>query len=50
MTPEELANEHWTFIQKLLEAGGMDNKQLNLCRILYTESFIHGYKHCEEGD
>ena len=34
-TPEELAEEHWEWLQRLLER-------------VYKDAFIHGYKHGRE--
>ena len=46
-----LANEHWQFIEKILKAvDELDEEQMNLCKTLYLEAFVHGYKHCDEGD
>lgn len=45
---EELAKEHWKYIEKLLEAHGEDIDHVAVAEFHYLEAFKHGYKHCWE--
>ena len=40
-----LANEHWAFIEKLLNALGVNEDLISKYRFFYVEAFIHGFKH-----
>ena len=40
---QKLAEEHWSYIGKLMEL--MLGRELELLKFHYTEAFIHGYKH-----
>ena len=41
-TPQQLADEHWSFLESiLLEAVRME-------MMLYKSAFLHGYKHGKE--
>jgi len=43
---EELAKEHWNFVeQTLLQHGVKDNKTLSLAEFYYKSAFVHGFKH-----
>ena len=46
-TPEELADEHWEWLNGLLESMG-NFRELRALQYVYKTSFIHGYKHGEE--
>lgn len=41
-TPEQLANEHWNFLEGLI----LENMRLTMR--LFIEGFKHGYKHGKE--
>ena len=41
-TPKQLADEHWVFIEGLILT------ELKLTMRLFTEGFIHGFKHGKE--
>lgn len=45
-TSPELAQEHWTWIQSLLEIQHQAGLQLQ--RKLFVDAFVHGYKHAKE--
>ena len=43
-TPQQLADEHWEFIEKLVL------EQLRFTMLLYKQAIIHGYKHGKENN
>ena len=45
---QDLANDHWTYIEELLIAHGEDVDKLSVAEFHYKEAFRHGYKHCWE--
>lgn len=46
---KELANHHWIFIQGLLAClKGKSKEEIDLMEYIYTQAFIHGYKHGRE--
>jgi hypothetical protein len=47
-TGKELAEEHWTYVKKILELHGTDKKSIELIGFHYNAAFIHGYKHAKE--
>ena len=46
--PEELAEEHWDWVEPLLELCFLDAKEIQRLEYLYRTAFEHGYKHGEE--
>ena len=45
---KKLAEEHWEFIEGLLNALGKTEEELYVIKYLYIESFCHGFKHSVE--
>ena len=43
-TALELAQEHWTWLQSILD------KQRDMERKLFIDAFVHGYKHGKESN
>ena len=50
-TPEELADEHWEWIEGLLGSLPYDLLDVGVITLeyLYKTAFIHGYKHAIKG-
>lgn len=45
-TPEDLANEHWDWVEGFWESLPDENKKyLVTIEYLYKTAFIHGFKH-----
>ena len=42
-TPEQLADEHWSWLHPVLELTGV--VEIELIKYLFTTAMIHGYKH-----
>jgi len=47
---KELADAHWSYIEKLLEAHEVDRDIIKASRYHYITAFVHGYKHAIEED
>ena len=45
---QDLANDHWAYIEELLTAHGEDVEKVSVAEFHYKEAFKHGYKHCWE--
>jgi hypothetical protein len=49
MSDEEIrkmAEDHWEYTKKVIVASStLDDKEVELCHMLYVESMIHGFKH-----
>jgi len=45
---EELAENHWVFIDGLLLSDGANPEELTLVKYLYIQAFIHGFGHGQE--
>jgi len=45
---QDLANDHWAYIEELLIAHGEDSDHLSIAEFHYKEAFKHGYKHAYE--
>ena len=46
ISPEKkLANDHWGYIESLLEAHHVLNTTIELIEFHYKSAFIHGFKH-----
>lgn len=41
----KIANEHWGFIERLLNTLGVDEASISKYRFFYIEAFTHGFKH-----
>jgi len=49
-TPKELADQHWTWVEGLLDSLPGDGLfGIATMEYLYTTAMIHGYKHGYEG-
>jgi len=47
-TATTLADDHWSYINKLLEAHGASEKTRQAVGFHYRSAFVHGFKHgCE---
>jgi len=46
-TPKDLANEHWKWVEGLLDLLKYEDIDFDMLtnEYLYTTAFIHGYKH-----
>jgi hypothetical protein len=44
----ELAEEHFSYIEKVLKAHNEDDDVISKIRFHYVEAMIHGFKHCVE--
>lgn len=44
-TPEELAEEHWKYVEKILRTSNEDEETIKKIEIHYKEALKHGYKH-----
>jgi hypothetical protein len=44
-TSKALAEQHWSYIEKLLLTHGEDEDVVKKIKFHYITSFIHGYKH-----
>ena len=42
---KELANAHWSYIEKLLKCHGVGTSIIDIVGYHYVSSFIHGFKH-----
>lgn len=40
-----LADAHWEYVEKLIEAHGADQATREVAGFHYKSAFIHGYKH-----
>lgn len=47
-TPEELANQHWSYVEKVLQTAGENPEIIEKIKMHYIESFKHGFKHGRE--
>ena len=47
-TPRKLAEEHWTWVEGLLNCRDYDPDLLEEMQYLYITAFTHGYKHAKE--
>ena len=45
---EKLAEEHWSYVEKVLVVAGEDELTIAKIRFHYISAFIHGYKHAED--
>ena len=48
ISPENLAEDHWNYIKKLLEAHGENSRTVSLIGFHYKSAMIHGFGHCKE--
>ena len=48
ITAKKQAELHWEYIKVLLLIHEPSNKTLAVYEYLYTQAFIHGYKHGKE--
>lgn len=46
---EILASDHWRYLQSVLVAHGVAERDQDLCGHHYRTAFVHGYKHGVEG-
>ena len=44
----KLAEEHWEYIDKLLELHAVEKELRDIIAYHYKTAFIHGYKHAKE--
>ena len=44
----KLAEEHWNYIDKLLELHAVEKELRDIISYHYKTAFIHGYKHAME--
>jgi hypothetical protein len=47
-TKEKLAEDHWSYIEKVLQNAGETPETIEKIKFHYIESFKHGYKHGRE--
>ena len=47
-TAEELANQHWSYVEDLLKVHGEKENVIEKLRFHYVTAFQHGYKHSKE--
>ena len=45
---EELANDHWEWLESILLANETKTLQIEAVELIYTSAFIHGWKHALE--
>ena len=45
---KELADNHWNYIQSLLETHGTLDDVMDRIQFHYKTAFVHGYKHGQE--
>jgi len=48
--PRILAEQHWQWLEGLLDAMGEDTFSREVLRYVYVTAFIHGWKHAKEGN
>lgn len=46
--PEELAEDHWKYIERLLEMHGEDDEVVDKIGFHYVSAFVHGFKHARD--
>lgn len=46
--PDELALNHWSYVEALLEKHGEDKATIDKIGFHYRSAMIHGYKHGQE--
>jgi len=44
----KLINDHWGYVQSLLDAHNISDIQIHIARYHYTTAFEHGFKHALE--
>lgn len=49
---KDMAEAHWDYTSCVIQKSNptLDDDMIELCRYLYVESFIHGFKHCRQDD
>jgi hypothetical protein len=45
---KKLAEEHWSYIEGVLKAHGINESIIALVKFHYISAFIHGWKHKTE--
>ena len=45
MSGEVLAEEHWKYTEKILNVADCEEDLIERFKVIYLESFVHGYKH-----
>jgi len=47
---KKLADEHWSYIESLLQTHCEDSDVIKKIKFHYKSAFIHGYKHAMEDE